>query len=409
MSHFLIVGKGFSSLKNKILERGDTYTLLQDITVTKYPNQRLKHRILADFGTKSSILQTVHSLDKHFDGVVSMYENYVLPASWIAEDLELPGLPVEAAEACTDKQKMRELFAQVPNNISPDFSEVHSLEDVLTFADRHDYPLILKPANLAKSLLVTKSNDRDELIDNYQRSTESIDKIYQKYAPHRRPKILIEEFMTGSIHSVDAFVDSNGEPHILEQIVDYQTGYDIGYDDNFHYSRLLPSQLSPDNQEKLRQVAAEGTRALGMRNSPAHIEVIMTSSGPKIVEIGARNGGYRERMHGLANGIDILGTALDLAIGKKPVTTPGRRDGCAVLELFPKSPGNFVGIAQEHALRQLPSLNYLGIKAQPGQFVGKAADGYKMCAVIILHNSDRRQFNADLEYVNNHITVQTTT
>ena len=34
MATFLIVGKNFSGLKNKILERGDNYILLQDQAVT---------------------------------------------------------------------------------------------------------------------------------------------------------------------------------------------------------------------------------------------------------------------------------------------------------------------------------------------------------------------------------------
>ena len=54
--------------------------------------------------------------------------------------------------------------------------------------------------------------------------------IYKKYAANRKPKMIIEEFMEGSVHSVDAFVDSNGTPHVLESIVDYQTGYDMGFD-----------------------------------------------------------------------------------------------------------------------------------------------------------------------------------
>jgi hypothetical protein len=214
--------------------------------------------------------------------------------------------------------------------------------------------------------------------------------------------------MTGSIHSVDAFIDSNGKPHILEQIVDYQTGYDIGFEDNFHYSRLLPSKLSPEEQIALRDVAAMGTTALGMKNSPAHIEIIMTPDGPQIVEIGARNGGYRERMHDLANGIDIVAAALDISTGKQPDIQATHEDNCAVLELFPKIPGHYIGLTEEESLRGLPSLNYLGIKAKTGQLVGKAADGHKMCAVIILHHPDSAQFLADLNFINNQVSVQTT-
>jgi hypothetical protein len=258
-----------------------------------------------------------------------------------------------------------------------------------------------------KSLLVTKSNDLDELLANYRKSLALLQETYKKYAPNRTPKLIIEEFLEGSIHSVDAFVNHDGIPQVLDQVVDYQTGYDIGYDDNFHYSRILPSKLSPADQTALRHCAEIGIKALGIKNSPAHVEIIMTSNGPRIVEIGARNGGYRERMHGLANGIDITGAALELALGKTPHVIAKKEEPCAVLELFPHTAGIFRGIQNIETLKSLKSLEYLALKVDEDQYVGKAADGYKMCAIIILHHADSLVFERDLETVNTSVRVLT--
>ena len=49
MQTFLIVGKNFSGLRDKILERGDEYILLQDIHATKKPDAQLKRRVVVDF------------------------------------------------------------------------------------------------------------------------------------------------------------------------------------------------------------------------------------------------------------------------------------------------------------------------------------------------------------------------
>ncbi len=231
--------------------------------------------------------------------------------------------------------------------------------------------------------------------------------VYQKFAPDREPKLLIEEFMEGSIHSVDAFVEADGTPQILEQIVDYQTGYDIGYEDNFHYSRLLPSRLDQKDQQALRHCAKLGVCVLGMKNTPAHIEIIMTREGPRIVEIGARNGGYRERMHKLANDIDITGAALSLSFGNKPKIMTRKSESCAVLELFPHTAGTFAGILNEDKLLKLSSLKHYDVKVKIDSKVGKSSDGYKMCAVIILHNSDKETFLRDLNYINENVMVTT--
>ena len=407
MSHILIVGQKFSSLTSYLLEKGHTYTFLQDVTKTKFPDKKFKNRVVADFSSKEALLQTVGTLKTAPDAVVATYENYILASAWISEYLGLPGMPLSAAEACTDKYLMRSLFDKAPEKISPGFATVESKDDVLRFANEHQFPLILKPANLAKSLLVTKNHDVAELVANYEKSTALLSGIYKKYAPGRTPKLIIEEFLEGSIHSVDAFVDSQGVPHVLEQVVDYQTGYDIGYDDNFHYSRILPSKLSLEDQQALRHCAEVGIIALGMKSSPAHVEIIMTKDGPRIVEIGARNGGYRERMHALANGIDITGAALSIALGETPNIQATKNDACAVLELFPKTPGVFENISHYEALLALPSTRYASVKAVPGAQIGKSADGFKAVLILILANADAEQFAADLEFVNTQVRVVT--
>jgi len=235
----------------------------------------------------------------------------------------------------------------------------------------------------------------------------NIDSIYKKYAPLNSPRIVIEEFMVGPIHSVDAFVDKNGDPHVLNEVVDYQTGYDIGYDDSFHYSRILPTKLSKTEIDKVREVAQMGCRALGMKSSAAHIEIIITKNGPMIVEIGARNGGYRERMHRLADGINTVENAMNLALDLPINVAASKHEYCAVLELFPKENGIFMGVDNEEYLKKLPSLVTYKIKKSPGTHVGKAGDGYKMSALIILHNKSELQFNIDKKFVDEKVKIIT--
>lgn len=407
MKTVLLVGSSLPMLRNYLASNNWDYVVLKDKHLTKYPEKRFKNRVLGDFSSVESLLHDVDQIKKPIDAVLATYENYILPAAHIAEHLGLPGLPVDVALACTDKYIMRERFGRAPIQISPAYAEIGSEAELRAFADNHDFPLILKPANLAKSLLVTKNHSLEELLQNYAKMCESIDRVYAQYAPNRTPKILIEEFLHGSIHSVDAFCDSEGTPHVLEQVVDYQTGYDVGFDDIFHYSRLLPSKLSTQDIEAIRKTAEIGCRALGIKNSPAHVEVILTLKGPRIVEIGARNGGYRERMHSLANGIDITNNALRLALGEQPNIASTKNDPCAVLELFPKQPGAFEGIHGSEILAKLPSLVYFNIKSKHGQQIGKAADGYKMSAVVILHNADMNVFEKDLAFVNDNVHVET--
>ncbi|HEX8762792.1 MAG TPA: ATP-grasp domain-containing protein [Candidatus Saccharimonadales bacterium] len=409
MKTVLIVGKAFAGLTGYLKTHGVDYVVLKDSLRAPQKPKKRDDRVFCDFSNPDAMLRTVDELTaaRQIDGVMVTYEQYVVAAARIAHHIHLPGLPVNAAMACTDKSIMRELFASAPKKISPDFAIATDEETVREFAAEHTFPLILKPANLSKSLLVSKCNSLEALIETYTRTRERMAAVYAKYAPHTTPKLIVEEFMEGSVHSVDAFVDKDGTPHVLDAVVDYQTGYDVGYDDNFHYSRLLPSALMPHQIEAIRHTADLGCRALRMKNTPAHVEIILTKDGPRIVEIGARNGGYRERMHTLANGIDITGNALKLAFGDQPDNTSKKHDSVGVFELFPKEPGAFIDILSESALRELPSFNYLSIKAKPGEFAGKSSDGFKMCAVVILHHADAAQFTADRTFLDTQVSVRT--
>jgi biotin carboxylase len=403
----LIVGDSLNATYDYLRDHGYDYVVLKDQAADT--GQQSPQLALCTFANEASVLAMVDTIvaERPLDGVLVTYERYIRIASRIANHLNLPALPLAAAEACTDKYTMRQLFTTAPFKLSPDFAVITSEADVRAFAANHSFPLIIKPANLSKSLLVTKNTHLEQLLQNYRKTVAAVDEVYAKYAPHTQPKLLIEEFMEGPVKSVDAFVDSFGEPHILDAIVDYQTGHDIGFADNFHYSRLLPTNISGQQAAAIKRTAAAGIKALGIKNSPAHVEIIDTKDGPMIVEIGARNGGYRTRMHALANGIDILDNAIRLSLGQMPNVTATRNESVGVFELFPKNPGYYVQLQNEATLRKLPSLYYLSVKAQPNTFVGSSSDGYKMCAVVILHNADQQQFTKDMQFLNKHVAVET--
>jgi biotin carboxylase len=80
-------------------------------------------------------MTAVDNLPVSVNAVVTVYENYVLATAWIAEHLGVPGLPINAAEACTDKFLMRNLFAKSSHKISPDFEIIESIDDIVAFAE----------------------------------------------------------------------------------------------------------------------------------------------------------------------------------------------------------------------------------------------------------------------------------
>ncbi|MDB5160641.1 MAG: biotin carboxylase [Candidatus Saccharibacteria bacterium] len=407
MAKFLILGQNYSPLVGKIQARGDDYILLQDSSTQFSSKIDVSRCIKVDFKDPASAIETAGHLRGEIDGVVTLYEQYVLPLARIAHSLSLPAPDIQTAEACTDKLLMRRRFAAADEQISPAFAEVKDEDSLLEFAAAHGYPLIIKPVHLSKSLLIMRCDSKQELIENYRNIKRQIGEAYSKYAVARQPQLLVEEFMEGPQYSTDAFVDADGRIHMIDCIARLQTGHDIGYGDNFIYSRQFSDDLAAELRQQIFHVSAMGISALGIKSAPAFIQLVLTKQGPRIIEIAARNGGYRERMYQLAMGIDLLGNTLELALGHGVNIRPVKNEPCAVLELFPKKAGIFAGIRAEQELRALPSLQYLSIKATAGSPIGKSSDGYKMTAVIVLHHQDRGQFAHDLEFINRNVFVET--
>lgn len=399
-----IIGNASRDFIDYAAENNVNYTIFLDSRREKLA----PHTITVDFNDYEALLEMLVSTESSpFTTVLTFYEEYIVVTALLAQRLGVLGLSPEAALACTDKTVMRGAFLHAPMQISPAFTVIETLDDALTFTKKYGYPVIIKPASLAKSLLVTKIHNEAELRENYFKINDLLPGVYKKYAPRNEPKLLIEEFMEGSIHSIDAFVQNDGVPHLLDHIVDYQTGYDIGFDDNFHYSRLLPSKLSASDQKALKECAKEGMRALGMKNSPAHVEIIMTNKGPRIVEIAARNGGYRQKMHLSAHGINLYNNHIALLHNEALTLHPKTQDPCAVLELFPKQNGLFDGIHFHDELKELNSLRYLNVRYLLGERIGKSGEGYKAATVIMLHNTNKVVFDADLTWLNEHVYIKT--
>jgi len=315
-------------------------------------------------------------------GLICTYERYVKAAAIISNALSLRGNSIRSSELCTDKLLMREAFMQADPSITPRFARVTSETELLAYADTAPYPLYLKPASLVKSLLIARCVDRNDLLHNYRYIRDHITETYQKYHVYdHEPHILVEEAIVGKGCSVAAFIDEQGVPHFCPGIVQITTAQEQGISDNYLYKRVLPATLDPVLESRILAVAAIGITALGMRSTPAHVELIYdTSNNVKIVEIGARIGGYRPRMYELCYGIDMIEQEIALATGSTLHLEGSQQALTGVFELFPTSTGSFKGISNATDTQEF---TYFAPKAKPGQVVGPAKYGYKAAGIII--------------------------
>lgn len=408
MKTLFFVGRAYPhrSVLLDFVAQGYTLGIFLDPVYPLKNGDIFKTVIELDFSSPKSVQAGLAALpnDLPIDGLLCNYENYITYKVLIARHFGLPSLSEASAAACTDKAIMRTKFTAFDPKITPQFMRVDSKNDLLAFAAAHGYPIVLKPTGLVKSLLVTISNSEEELLAAYEHTVHEIAALYKKNrVTDRSPQIIAEEYITGAMCSVAAFVDSDGTPHLCEGIVELTRAKDIGLDDNSLYARKLKGDIPAHLQEKIRHIAISGIRALGMTSSPAHVEIIYNDTTAKLVEIGARIGGYRPFMYKESYGINMFEQEALVSTGDIPKIGGTFTNYTAMYELFPQRGGIFSYL---DAFKKDTPYAYIHEVAQKGDTVGLAKDGFKAAAIIGISQKSRVIFDqecADVEM----ITVQT--
>lgn len=371
----LFVGKSFTPLIKKIEDCGFEPIVLNRLLRGARNPKRF-------FRSKKQFFSLLSSLRlKNICGVVNAFEHSIHIQHWALEFYKLHHADEKAVLNSIHKDLMRKALSCNAPSTTPRFQVVRSAKDLSSFLKNSSFPVMLKPASLTKSLLVSKNNNFKELTQSYSHTTSLIKSLYEREGVLQKPKIIIEEFLEGSFHSIQVFSDHKGNISFLP-IVDLAMASERNIKDNHVFSRALPSTLSPIQIKKVRRMAKDAVQALGLTSSPAHIEFVYTGSGPKIIEVGARIGGYRNFMYKEAYGYDVLRAQALLSTGKKAIfKNKPLKKNVAVLEFFPTKKGKFVGVEFKN---EIPKSVVIKIKKKPGEITGKAIQGYKASAIAFI-------------------------
>ena len=99
------------------------------------------------------------------DGVVATTELTIAPASYVAEQMNLIGIPFNTAINITNKYHNRKKTQNVEGLNHPKYAEVYSINEILEL--NFDYPIILKPTSKGGKRGITVVNDANEIEDAF--------------------------------------------------------------------------------------------------------------------------------------------------------------------------------------------------------------------------------------------------
>jgi biotin carboxylase len=396
---------------SKLLGRELTACVLFDVIDAKYAKHKNDARTIyleADFSSHMSLQKVLQPYSHRFLAVTCRAEKNVPLLRQAVPHVPYIDTPTELSlDWTTDKIRMRQLLRNYDKTISPKFLVAHdaSKETLDRIEKTVGFPLIIKPAGLAASLLVSLCFHREELEMYLEKTVQKIDQIYKKKKGRGEPQILVEEFMEGTMYSVDSYVNRRGVMYHTP-LVHVRTGRSVGFEDFFGYLRITPVALKPHKVEAAKKVAEKAVEALGLRSTTCHIELMKTEDGWKVIELGPRMGGFRHEMYELSYGIDHSLNDMLIRLPKKPILSKKVRGYTAVLQFYSHQKGKLESIEGVNKVRKLESFKRIELKKKIGEMCDFARNGDDPVFDIVLCNKDRSKLLADIRRLEQAVRIK---
>ena len=282
-----------------------------------------------------------YALEKRVDGVMTAATDYgVLSASYISEQMGIPGLNYKSAKLIKNKYLVRKRLFEYHVDDSEQTYEVTPDTDIYTLSKKLEYPVMVKPCDGSGSRGASRVDYPDSL-------AKACEYAMNGSVSH---KAEIESFINGREYGAESLV-INGEVHVLAIMKKWMT-------EPPYYAELghaIPCGLSNEIEKRVREIVKKAIFALGINHGSVNMDLLITESGNiHIVDIGARMGGNLIGSHivNKGTGIDYLANLIRATVGDDVDLTPITKKNKVVTRLLALHPGKIVSIPDIQKIKQ---------------------------------------------------------
>jgi len=252
--------------------RGYNVTHFLEAPVTEHAEAR---RIILDY---------IQSTGVSIKGIVAWSEHQVELIAQLGSDLGLPATTPEAANNVRSKANTRKVLDQL-EGVNPRYALVQDEASFKAALDFVGVPCLLKPAGSSGGRGIFKIESYDQALSAFRKAKEYCDPQRDDVYSYFHHEFVLEQVLTGSEHSVSGMV-ADGQI-VVFAITDKQIDLSIP----IQYQNVTPSALPQETQNQIIKMARAAVKLTGINWCGFHIDFMMTSEGPKILEIGGRLGG----------------------------------------------------------------------------------------------------------------------
>ncbi|MGW4467826.1 ATP-grasp domain-containing protein [Micromonospora sp. NPDC004704] len=310
----------------------------------------------------------------------------------LAESLGLIGNPTESLEARRNKRVMKEYWTRhgVP---CAAFHESGDLESIISWADGHRYPVVLKPNASVGGVHVFVCANRQEVVDAFNVIVSQADPYHQRFST-----VLAEEYLDGDEYFMDLAHAGDGEavPIAFAKYEKIQRDGNASIYRNM-FSLPLDDPIALAALPYVRSV----NDALDVRYGINDTEFKMTSRGLRVVEVNNRlPGASVPLMIQKCSGLNVFQENIRIFVdGRRTSGDHHFERHYNICCLINDEPGVVQSYAGLEGVRELPSYDGERMIAPQGVHWPVTRDLDGCWGLIRLVHEDREQLFRDAEAV----------
>ncbi|WP_405948837.1 ATP-grasp domain-containing protein [Streptomyces prunicolor] len=289
--------------------------------------------------------------------LISIGEWHMISGAESAYRLGLPGQAPDSVRAARIKSLQRAACSRAGVPV-PAFAVALTPETAAAAAEAQGFPCIVKPVDYGGSYGVRLCTSADEVAEH---AVWLHSVTHNQRDQRMSEEILVEEYLEGPEISLETLT-FDGVTRFLaitqKQTVPPPSFYETGH--------ALPAVLDPALEQECRRIATDALDAIGYVFGAGHIELKLTTDGPKLIEVNCRPAGDRIT-HLLNRALDIDPTELliEMYLGIAPDRIPEPARGAAIVFL-PSPGGRVVAVEGVELARSVTGVEEVELYVGPG-------------------------------------------
>ncbi|WDM15560.1 ATP-grasp domain-containing protein [Streptomyces lavenduligriseus] len=332
----------------------------------------------------NSEVDPIRALGRHNPTAIVTFSEYQIERTvYLAEELDLPYLSAGDLQGIIRKDAQRKRFTDAGID-SIRFRTITKSTQVEEAIAHVGLPAIIKPISGVSSRNTIKVSTLAEC----RSATADILGETPSHAGPTESGVIIEELLIGRATDwpwgdfIGVNCVASGD-HVEPVVITSRLALAEPFRERGSYSGQ--PMLSESEVHEVQELACRAVTALNIRQGIAEVEVKLTESGPRIIEVNGRPGGWADDLGLRSNCADLADIAVKNALGwKYQVPTPDPHGPIAFrYEIIPPMTANRVrAIRDTSRLRKVSHVDRVSIHARQGDSVDWRLGGMSSVASL---------------------------